>query len=63
MLVVVRVYIGCDGRPVLAGIVVCADVDLQDTSEADFQLNGAILIEVVIPDVLCRVTELTNVYR
>ena len=42
-----------DAGRVRCGFVRACDVDLQDTSEADLELDGTVLIEKIIPDVFC----------
>jgi len=54
MLVVMRVDIRGDQCAVGSGLSVLVDIDRQDTSEADLKLDAPILVEVVIPDILCE---------
>lgn len=49
MLMVMRIDVGSDSRPVLVRLAVLRDVDLEDSSKADLQLDGPILVEMVVP--------------
>lgn len=42
-----------DASRVWCGFVCACNIDLQDPSEADLELDGAVLIEKIIPDVFC----------
>lgn len=52
VLVVVRIDVGGDGGAVGIGFTRFLDVDLEDTGEPYFELDGAVLVEAVVPDVL-----------
>jgi hypothetical protein len=54
MLVVMGVDIRGDQCAVGSGLSVLVDVDRQDTSEADLKFDAPILVEMVIPDILCE---------
>ena len=51
VLMVVRVDVRRNGGSERSGLSVFADVDGQDTSKTDLELDAAILVEVVVPDV------------
>ena len=51
VLVVVCVDGGRDGGAVGVWLAGGEDVDLEDAGEADFELDGAVLVEAVVPDV------------
>lgn len=61
MLVVVRVDVGGDSRSVWIWFVICADVDLENAGETDLDFNGSVLVEEVIPDILCNDCQETEV--
>lgn len=54
MLVVLGVNTRCDDGAVWATFVFVSDVDVQDTSETDLELDAAVLVEVVVPDIFWR---------
>ena len=53
--VLVEMCVNTWGDPcrVRRGFVGACNVDLEDSSEADLEFDGAVLIEKVIPDVFC----------
>ena len=53
MLVIVRVDVRGDPGAVRTRLAVCADIDLQDTGETNLEFDATILVEMVVPDVLC----------
>ena len=48
-----RVDTGGDACRVRCGLIRACNIDLEDPSEADLELDGTVLIEKVIPDVFC----------
>lgn len=54
MLVIVCVDVWGNSRSVWIRFVISANVDLKDTGKANVDFNGSILVEVIIPDVLCN---------
>lgn len=52
MLMVMRVDVGCNSGTVRVRLAVRTDINLQDPRKTDFELDGSILIKVVVPDVL-----------
>lgn len=51
MLMVLCVDVFRDSRSEGIGFAILGNVDLQDTSEAYFELDAAILVEIIVPDV------------
>jgi len=52
MLVVMGIEIRGHGRPEWIRLAVLCHIDLQNSTEADFQLDVPILVEIVVPYVL-----------
>lgn len=54
MLVIMCVNIRGNQSAVGSGFSIFVDIDRQDTSKADLKFDASILVEVVIPDILCE---------
>lgn len=52
-----------DACPVGRGFVGVVHVSLNYPGEADFELEGTVLVEVVVPDVLCDGKEVNGVIK
>ena len=48
----------CDSGPIRVRFVFPRDVGLQDPSQFSLGVNGAVLVEVVVPNVFCGVLHL-----
>ena len=55
MLVILSINSRCDGGPVGIGLIFPRDVGLQDASQFNLGVDGAVLVKVVIPNVICGV--------
>ena len=53
MLMVVCIDTGSHQRAVWAGLAVVCDVGLQDSCKSDLELDTAVLVKIIIPNVLC----------
>jgi len=54
MLVILRIDIRRDMRSVGARLAIGGNIDLQDSSEPDLELDATVLIEIIVPDVFCK---------
>ena len=53
MLVVMCVDVRSDGGTEWIWLIVLGDIDLQNASQANLEFDMAVLVEMVIPNVLC----------
>ena len=60
MLVILGINSRRDSSPIRARFVFLRDISLEDASQFNLGVNGAILVKVVIPDVFCGVLYLAT---
>ena len=60
MLVILGINSRRDSGPIRARFVFLRDISLEDASQFNLGVNGAILVKVVIPDVFCGVLYLAT---
>ena len=63
MLVILGINSRCDGGPIRARLIFPRDIGLQDSSQFNLGVDGAVLVKVVIPNVFCGVLHLAMSQR